>query len=229
MQNSPSILTLGAGHYLFASPVTYYAPKWREEKLKMHAQAHVADARVGIYVKILTIFSILLATFLHSPSVNAETRENDVLDNGGTVSGGFVQHSDPTRYDYVPERSPIVPLGAQGYAWIPAFEYTFGGATIPVPGGQIFHRIDGSGLHIAEESATYTAPANICNYRFDFQNRDNGGRIISTRSTGVHNGCQFGMVGHVPLQNFNVQSGMMCARLFVSGAFRGEQCHHIYA
>lgn len=172
---------------------------------------------------------MLFATLLYSPSATAENRENDILDGGGVISGGFVQHSDPTRYDYAPETPSVAPRGAQGYAWIPAFEYTFGGATIPVPGGQIFHRIDGSGLYIEEESATYTAPANICNYRFDFQNRDNSGRIVSTRSTGVHNGCQFGMVGHVPLQNFNAQSGMMCARLFVSGAFRGEQCHHIYA
>lgn len=115
-----------------------------------------------------------------------------------------------------------------GYAFVSGFNYNFAGVDIHVPTGQIFHRIKGEGLHIEEEVATYTTPANICNYRFEFQNRDNYGRIVYTRSTGTHYGCLFGMVGHEALKNFYVSPGMMCARVFVSGVFKGEQCHHVH-
>ena len=168
---------------------------------------------------------------MHPGTASASPYNADTLLNQGTtVFGGSAQSDNPASYDYVPKTSTATSAvrSASGYAWIPAFHYQFGGVNIPVPGGQIFHRIDGQRTHINEEAATYSAPANICNYRFDFQNRDNFGRIVSTRSTGIHNGCQFGMVGHAPLKNFDIQPGMMCARLFVSGSFRGEQCHHIY-
>lgn len=177
---------------------------------------------------VASIVSLAMIFWPVAVSANATSDPEGTLESGGVVVGGEAQSVDPTRYDYVPEGGDeISPRSASGYAWIPAFQYSFGGITISVPGAQIYHRINGAGLHISEEVATYSAPANICNYRFDFQNRDLNSRIISTRSTGTHQGCQFGMVGHSPLRNFDVQPGMMCAKLYVSGAFRGEQCHHI--
>lgn len=155
----------------------------------------------------------------------------ELLSSGGTVYGGVSQSNDPTRFDYVPRDGGTVDSGlrsAKGYEFVPAFEYSFRGLTIPVPGGQIYHRIDGNGLRIDYETMTYTAPANICNYRVDYQNRDMNGNIVFTHSNGDHLGCQFGMVGDNGISNVDVQPGMMCARLFVSGAFRGGQCHHVY-
>lgn len=174
--------------------------------------------------------SAALATALLMCSHSAQADEvsaEQILSNGGRVDGGTVQHTDPTAYNYVPlnvEDPFKEDRSAKGYAFVPGF--TYNGNTIPA--GQIFHAIDGNGTWIDFERATYTAAGNICNYRFDYQNRDMNGNISWTLSNGDHGGCQFGMVGDQGVRNINVKKGMMCARLYVSGSFKGEQCHHIH-
>lgn len=178
-------------------------------------------------------FTVLVATAVLAIGGNGATTTastpDTVLESGGTVIGGHAQDSDPASYDYVPS-TPAPGTGdrsAKGYAFVPGFTYSVGGATIQIPSAQIYHAIDGGGTWIEYERATYTAPARICNYRMDYQNRDLRGNIVRTWSNGTHVGCINGMAGDQGISHERVQRGMMCARLFVSGAFRGEQCHHI--
>lgn len=174
---------------------------------------------------LVTVVSALQGPLAHSTELDADQR----LNAGETVLGGTVQSTDPSRYDYVSPNSEADQQlrSAAGYAFVPGFMADVFGAQVNIPSGQIFHRINGSGTHIDFETATYTTAANICNYRIDYQNRDINGHIVATHSNGNHLGCAWGMVGDQGIHNLNVQPGMMCARLFVSGAFRGEQCHHI--
>lgn len=178
-------------------------------------------------------FAILAVVAIFTTVGNSATAvastPDTILESGGFVVGGHAQDSNPGSYDYVPS-TPAPGTGdrsAKGYAFVPGFTYSFGGATINIPSAQIYHAIDGAGTWIDYERATYTAPARICNYRMDYQNRDLNGKIVGTWSNGTHVGCITGMAGDQGIHRKRVQRGMMCARLFISGAFRGEQCHHI--
>lgn len=85
--------------------------------------------RGALYFRVLAIASIVsfvIIAIMQSPSAFAATNDpNDVLNGGGTVQGGTVQHDDPSAYNYVPEENSteIVPMSAQGYEFIPAFTY----------------------------------------------------------------------------------------------------------
>jgi len=179
----------------------------------------------------------LMLTTLTSVGAQAASTKGD---DGSIIRGGTTQSVDPTRYDYVPAAqggdAGIQPLSATGAQWISAFSYSWQGLTVPVPGGYIIHQIDGSGLHITQEDAWYTPSptvvgaiwgANICNWRIDFQNRSaSNGSIASTWSGLTNSGCYTTGV-HRNVNNINVTTGVQCARLFINGVFRGEQCHSV--
>lgn len=151
------------------------------------------------------------------------------------LHGGVTQSIDPTRYDYVPpeDEGGIRPFNATGVGNIPGFTFTLLGVTFSVPKGLLSHTIVTSGLTIKSEGSVYTPGSllgiQICNYRIDYQNRWNS-TIYSTVSTGLHDRC---IVGLPIIDNYNttrtVKTGSLCARLFVNGTFRGEQCHSVHA
>jgi hypothetical protein len=70
--------------------------------------------------------------------------------------------------------------------------------------------------------------SNICNWRIDFQNRY-GSTIYSTSSGTLNSNCQMTGVSRTRATNWTAKVGVECARLFVNGTFRGEQCHSITA
>lgn len=74
-----------------------------------------------------------------------------------------------------------------------------------------------------------TSATNISNYRIDFQNRDIHGNIMKTWVGPTQYNCawRWSMKREIN-QPFYVSRGKQCARLFVGGAFRGEQCHNIF-
>lgn len=75
---------------------------------------------------------------------------------------------------------------------------------------------------------TAIASANICNYRIDFQNRGLDGKIWSTHKGATENSCAWRLSAIRELNTpRHVKPGYQCARLFVGGTFRGEQCHNI--
>jgi hypothetical protein len=150
------------------------------------------------------------------------------------ILGGTVQSVDPSRYDYVPRGSPSnapTDRSATGIALIDGFTYTFGGVEFSIPTFYLLHEIRGSGLVIDSEAATIywgiTVQPPICNWRFDFQNRE-GGTIFSTYSTPVHEDCSYGTFWVDESGPWHVHRGAQCARLFVNGTFRGEQCHSVH-
>lgn len=157
--------------------------------------------------------------------------------DGGVVLGGTTQSTDPTRYDYVPpagddELSPIQAKSAIGYANIGGFTFNYGGVAIGVPGFVMQHGIisGSTGLQISQEYANYSfgVKVQLCNFQTAFQNRS-GSTIYSTRWAPKHEGCIVGFsTGQSVNGPFNVKNGAECARLYVNGAFKGEQCHSVY-
>lgn len=145
--------------------------------------------------------------------------------------GGTTQSTDPTRSDYVSAQVGIQPASAEGVGIVAGFQYTFKGVTITVPSATLTHAINGSGLTINKEVAAYAAggaiAAQICNWQIVFQNRY-GSTIYSTRSTAVQEGCSYVTFSAYAQGPFTVKTGLQCARLYVNGNYRGEQCHNVF-
>jgi hypothetical protein len=150
------------------------------------------------------------------------------------IYGGQVQSVDPTRYDYVPigEADPSIaaPASAWGQQWIGGFTIKVGGQSIGIPKMVLTHDITGSGLRIDREQAyTISGTGQVCNYRYDFQNRY-GGAIYSTVTGTTRWSCDpIGTTwgGNNVRAPYSVKRGKQCARLFSNGVFIGEQCHSI--
>ena len=149
------------------------------------------------------------------------------------IIGGRTQSKDPTGLTYVPAAGTgVTPAYASGQAFISAFTYTWGGFSIPVPGGFLTHTIWGSGLFLSEESASYMptpviGPINLCNWRIDWQSR--AGSTVYSTSQGVLHGCSwagYGASRDTTPRGWAKQSSM-CARIYISLTYRGEQCHNI--
>lgn len=151
------------------------------------------------------------------------------------VEGGTVQHTDPTRYDYVPlSASPtdlVQPASASGLTLLSAFKYTWNGISIPVPGLQWHYHLTGSGLNVTNQHSRWVPTlinnVRLCNWKVQYQNRT-GSTIHSTFTTGTHTGCTWGTGTDTLTNDYRVKTGIQCARLFVQGYFRGEHCHAVY-
>ncbi|RYM94479.1 hypothetical protein [Bifidobacterium animalis] len=146
------------------------------------------------------------------------------------IEGGTTQSADPTRYDYVPEPSSenpsIQPRTAGGTQFLGSFSFDFGGVSFTVPNARLFHQIMGSGTHVDQEYSYFAALPKVCNWRIDYQNRY-GSTIYSTRSRGTNWTCATFEVKDEGFSNFDLKPGLQCARVYVSGVYRGEQCHNI--
>lgn len=147
------------------------------------------------------------------------------------ISGGLSQSEDPSRYDYIPPtidpNSEMTPQSAIGSQMIASFSFNFLGQTIQVPAALLTHEIRGSGTWVDYAGAFYATPTQVCNYRIDYQNRGTDGRIFNTWKGSNVWDCTFGVVNGASLYSLNLYPGSQCARLFVNGVFRGEQCHSI--
>lgn len=188
-----------------------------------------------------TLVTTCLVAVLAAPASAEKPQPPAPTDTVSTVAevviGGRTQSKDPTRYDYVAPvgrggYGGVTPMSADGYAFLSAFTYSWQGLSIPVPGSYIYHRVAGSGLTVTEEEGTWMPMAatsfQMCNTQFQFQNR-NGSTIYSTVKMSVESGCSVGYRSQTYTPDRTVKTGLLCARLFVNGTFRGEQCHNVYA
>lgn len=203
MKRSPSgIRSLVAAGAIIAAATTFSAPA-----------AHAFDTSVDEGVTAVVDAEIVA------------TDEDVTIAYGGTV-----QHVDPTRDDYVPL---IAPRSATGVGGTSAFYITYAGTQWRIPTGMIGHTVNGSGLRITSESAKWapsvTVPVQVCNYQWKFQNRY-GDTIYSTVSSKVFSGCTLtiGLPAYTYETDRTVKTGALCARFYVNGTFRGEQCHSVY-
>lgn len=190
------------------------------------------------------LFAVATSQAVAKPSKEADpmivvastTTDPALLDEAAAIIGGTTQSVDPTRFDYVPPESSgdgtMTPMGADGYAWFGGFTFTYKGLIIGVPALEMRHVINGSGLTISSEYATYQPTVlqglQLCNYQTHFQNR-NGNTIYSTYKSTYHEGCEWFTISRQdsPVSQI-VKTGQQCARLYVAGTFRGEQCHYTY-
>lgn len=161
---------------------------------------------------------------VEAPSQTADARPE-------VIQGGTTQSTDPTAYNYVPEgadsNTGIQPQSASGAEIIRGFGFEWQGVPIQVPLLTLNHQIIGQGTHIQSETANISATASqICNWRVDYQNRFQN-QIYATYPGATHWDCSFGSASDVGPSNINVRPGAQCARLYVMGEFRGEQCHAI--
>ncbi|MFW9114784.1 hypothetical protein [Corynebacterium striatum] len=178
-----------------------------------------------------SLLSVLALLPVLSGTAQAETTQGKQEDPQ-TIMGGNYQSTDPTAYNYLPEGSDPVPNTADrsafGAATINGFGFEFQGHNFKVPVVTLEHAIEGKGHHIDSESASATfTNGTMCNWRVDYQNRDEHG-IHATRKGKTHNDCSLGHVHDDGFKNSDVKGNAECARLFVMGEFRGEQCHAIH-
>lgn len=189
-------------------------------------------------LKLILLTAALSVMLVGMAGVRAQAEQTPANDATASttkslVLGGTTQSVDPTRYDYVAPGGAgggIRPMSATGYGWVPAFTYSWNGLQIPVPSGYILHVLKGSGLTVNVDAAQYEPNIlgiQICNYRFAFQNRY-GKTIYATRWAPLHAGCTYGYFSQGVVGPFTVRTGVDCARLYVNGIYRGEQCHNVY-
>ncbi|MBN0044933.1 hypothetical protein JS756_12600 [Streptomyces actuosus] len=123
--------------------------------------------------------------------------------------------------------------GAVGSTPVHTFEYSVGGATVKVPTGCMFtHIIRGSSKEITYQNAgvdcafVAALSSGFCNWRIDFTYADTNNRTYRTSRGRTHNECKID-----PMRNNHPQRlpryGKACAHLYVNGARRVSQCHHI--
>lgn len=173
----------------------------------------------------------LVLSTLTTPSTPTASAPDGVSDASETyIEGGHIQGYDPTRYDYAPPSPQASLRSAWGHQTIGGFTFGFKGLSPTIPRGTLAHDIQGGSTYIRQEAARYLllASANICNYRIDFQNRGLDGTIWGTDRGATENSCAWRLSAtrelNVPR---HVRPGYQCARLFVGGIFRGEQCRNI--
>lgn len=174
---------------------------------------------------------LLALSTLTTPTALMTSTPDDVSDASEMhIEGGHIQSYDPTRYDYVPPSPQTSLRSAWGHQVIGGFTFGFKGLSLTIPSGTLAHEIQGGSTYIRQEAAQYLllASANICNYRIDFQNRDLNGKIWSTDRGATQNSCAWrtSVVRELNVPR-HVKPGHQCARLYVGGIFRGEQCHNI--
>jgi len=188
----------------------------------------VAIAATGALLAPATAFA---ADSSSSPSTEAVVTPDPVV-----ILGGTTQSTDPTRYDYVPAKPAgidglVTPQNAVGYAYVAAFTFGWKGFNISVPAVNMFHTLNGSGLTVTGESVGYLygniANVQVCNYQTQFQNRY-GSTIYSTRKSALHAGCSYAAFNQSIPGTFSVKTGVQCARYYVNGTYRGEQCHQVF-
>lgn len=172
------------------------------------------------------------ATAVEKSPAEPANVQTEITRNPQVIYGGTTQSTDPTRYDYVPPASGgVTPMSATGYAWLAGYTFGWKGFNITVPATHLLHKLNGSGLSITGESATYSygniTNVQVCNYQTQFQNRY-GSTIYSTRKASLHEGCSYVAFSQSIPGTFTVKTGVQCARFFVNGIYRGEQCHQVF-
>lgn len=198
-----------------------------------------AVSAASIFLAISSLVVVDLAP-AHAESREQQTEKYVVAEHASrshqedVIYGGKVQSTDPRRYDYLPPEELATGMvstqDAYGATFIPAFNYSWGGLTIPIPGGLIEHGIYGQGLRITRETAAFGPLAGnwqICNHQWQLQNR-NGNTIYSTIRLPVQTGCRAGFTTVDYRTVRTVRYGQVCARLYVAGYYKGQQCHHVY-
>ncbi|ADG73005.1 hypothetical protein Cfla_0085 [Cellulomonas flavigena DSM 20109] len=210
--------------------------------MKNHGAGIIASAAAVVAISVLAIPAAAnpsLPGGSDAPQASVTEADGSVL-----VTGGRTQSKDPTAWNYVePTRSfgtaGSVPMDASGVGYTSPFQYEFHGLMLGIPTGIIGHQVYGSGLTVTSESANWGptltgTPAQICNYQWQFQNRY-GSRHYSTLIQPLQEGCwtTLGFKGNFDARytashKRTMKTGLLCARLYVNGTFRGEQCHNVY-
>ena len=126
---------------------------------------------------------------------------------------------------------------AFGCQYIGGFGFSWQGLTLQAPKGYLCHSITGSGRSVTNEYAYYgPAPSvygaltgRVCNWRIDFQYRNTSNVVYRTDTGATHNTCEYYIRRDQPTDKSLAYYGKACARLFVGGVLRSQQCHNITA
>lgn len=115
---------------------------------------------------------------------------------------------------------------AYGIQYFSSFNANILGQTIPIPGGQLAHQVNGNGNSISSEWAHVTAGAGMCNWRVDYVYRDVNNVERRRINTGVHYRCDTWAYAPTVYPGV-VPYGTACAQLYRSGVYVTKQCHYI--
>jgi hypothetical protein len=114
---------------------------------------------------------------------------------------------------------------AYGVQFWGGFNATVFGQTIRVPAGALFHLIEGRGLYVSGDGATFDSAGSIC----DWSMRFSYGYHTQVYNTRVHWGCAHSGTSAIAPRR-RVRRGTACAALWIEGWRRyvTEQCHFVY-
>lgn len=96
-----------------------------------------------------------------------------------------------------------------------------------MPGGSLYHKIVGTGLHVSEQRAGFSAYGNVCNWRIDFNYYDVPGTLYRRYQGPTNYNCKIAG-SRLIYPNFWAKSGKSCATLYSNGRKIVSQCHSIH-
>jgi hypothetical protein len=114
---------------------------------------------------------------------------------------------------------------AYGVQFWGGFNVTLFGQTVRVPGGALFHLIEGHGLYVSGDGASFTSVGDLC----DWSMRFSYGYRTQVYNTPVHWGCSHNGTRAIRPER-RVRRGTACAALWIYGwrKYVTEQCHFVY-
>ena len=127
--------------------------------------------------------------------------------------------------------SSVMLMPSAGYAT--AYGYEYWGASqwfdIWIPKGQLFHAIEGAGLHIDRQGGDYLAVGNLCDTSVRFTYGGKNGKWTHYYDSEVRRGCSPAQVWKYNM-NYNAPPGDSCMELWVKNWAKMvvRQCHYVH-
>ena len=114
---------------------------------------------------------------------------------------------------------------AYGVQFWGGFNVTVFGETVRIPAGALWHLIEGNGLYVSGDGASFNSVGSLCDWSMRFSYAYH----TQVYNTGVHWGCAHGGTDAIAPRH-DVGRGTACAALWIYDWRRyvTEQCHFVY-
>lgn len=122
-------------------------------------------------------------------------------------------------------------LGTAKPASASAYGYDYWGVhtfkDLPIPAGQLFGGIEGSGLRVRIAGGNFLSVGNLCNWKMDVDFIDSSHRRYANVSTGIVGSCTHAAQRKF-LINRDMKEGLACVRLYTAFDHQvASVCHNI--
>lgn len=169
------------------------------------------------------------------------TQERKIINTSATITqskGGEVRMTSHVRKIFAALLSGVVVAGAVAVvpsaAKASAYGYDYWGThtfkDIPIPRGQLFGAVEGSGLRVDRAGGTFIAAGNLCNWHIDVDFYDRSQTRYYHVQGQNNSGCSRIGGEKYNLNGFRARPGRACIRLYRDFGNEGlaSVCHGIH-